>query len=483
MTATDAIDAPAAGAPRRRRDPLRVFRSPLATFLLLAVPVCIYLACVVPHFGGIDEPAHFYRSYQISTGSFLPQKYGTSGFSGACVPRDVILGQLRDSSVYKAHVVGEALEKPVAVESVTASDVTPCPTDANEGFVTFSTFPSPVPYLPQSAAVFVARELGFGVDGMLLLGRFTVLAVYIALVAVAIARTPRSKWALCAVGLLPLALFQAAPSMSHDAFTTAMALLVTSSALRALDPPAGTSTRALVIEAVLLSAVLGSCKPIYVVVAGLYLLPLLGRRRRNDRWPLVFAPVAGVLVTVVCNAAIGDVWKTDAGYFGVHVDESAQQHALLHRPWDFAADLARTAFHQGWEWTHTFVSVGPSVTAGPALLAVLALLIYGATSLQRDRAEAQPGLDWWQRGLVLLLLLAGVVLVAGAQYVSWTPPGRSRIELVQARFFMPLLVLVPVAIGPLPVRWLGAAKAKLPVAALLTPVLVVFCVLVAFRMY
>ena len=60
----------------------------------------------------------------------------------------------------------------------------------------------------------------------------------------------------------------------------------------------------LVNEALVLSAVLGMCKPGYVVLAGLYLLPLLGRRRNRDRWPLVFAPVLGALMTVVWNAAV-----------------------------------------------------------------------------------------------------------------------------------------------------------------------------------
>ena len=63
-------------------------------------------------------------------------------------------------------------------------------------------------------------------------------------VAVAIRRTPRGKWAFAAVGMVPVALFQASASLSHDAMTLAVAFVVVSSALRVLDPPDGTSTRA-----------------------------------------------------------------------------------------------------------------------------------------------------------------------------------------------------------------------------------------------
>ncbi len=483
MTVAEPVVAADAARSRRGRDPLGWFRDPLKTFLVLAIAAGVYLVCVVPHFAGIDEPAHFYRSYQISTGTLLPEKVGNTGFSGACIPRAVILGQLRDSSVYAPHLLALDSGRSAKPISISADDVRPCPGDPSKGFVTFSTFGSPVPYLPQSAAIFVARELGLGTDGMLLAGRFTVLAVFIAVVGIAIARAPRSKWAFCAVGLLPVALFQAAPSVSHDAFTTAVALLVVSSALRALDPPAGTKTRALLIEALVLSAVLGMCKPMYIVLAGLYLLPLLGRRRRTDRWPLVFAPVLGVATTLLWNAAVSDLWKTDAGYFGIKVDDAAQKHALLHEPWDFAGDLARTVVHQTWSFVHTQVTVGTSITRGPAVLAVVALLIYGATSLQRNRVEAPEPLDWLQRALVGIVFLSGCVLIAVANYLYWTAPHQSQVNGIQPRYLTPLVVLVPIAVGALPFRWADTARARLPVPVLLVPTVALFCTIVTFRMY
>jgi hypothetical protein len=473
-----------APAPPRRRDLLALFRNPVATFLAIGLVAGVYLACVVPHFAGIDEPAHFYRSYQISTGTFLPEKYGKQGFSGACIPRDVIREQRADSLVYFRHLV--TLPPGPTPKDAVSQQVAPikaCPTDPSLGFVTFSTFGSPVPYLPQAAAIFVARQLGFGADGMLLAARFMVLAVFLAIVAFAIARTPRSKWAFVAVALLPVTLFQDAPSVSHDAFTIAMTLLVVSSALRALDPPEGTTTRALVIEALVFSALLGMCKPTYIVVAGLYLLPLLGRRRQKDRWPLVFAPVLGVATTVVWNAAVGGLWKTDAGYFGIKVDEVAQKHALVHQPWDFGADLARTIFHQFWFWTHTQVTVGPSSTSGPAILAVIGLAVYGVTSLLRDRTEAPIPLDWLQRALVVIVFLAGSLLTAVGLYLYWTEPNSSQVGGIQPRYFTPLLVLLPVAIGSLPWKWADTGRARFAVPVLLVPSVIVFCTILTFRMY
>jgi hypothetical protein len=484
LTVAESTVATDSGAPARGHDLLGWFRNPLTTFLLLAITAGVYLVCVVPHFAGIDEPAHFYRSYQISTGTFLPEKFGKAGFGGACIPRDIIRAQRADSKVFADHelkgVVDVETGEPIVYQP---GPIPACPGDPSQGLVTFSTFPSPVPYLPQSAAVFAARKLGADTDGMLVVARFAVLAIYVAIVGFAIARAPRSRWALCAAGLVPVAVFQSASSISHDAFTTAVALFVVSSALRALDPPPTATTRALVIEALIASAVLGSCKPMYVVIAALYLLPLLGARRRTDRWPLVFAPVLGVLASIVWNASAGDVWKTDAGYFFIKVDDVTQKHELLHRPWDFALDLVRTGYHQAWPWLHQPFTVGPSVTRGPAILAVLAIVVYAVSSLQRARDEAADPLGWLHRVLVLLVLFAGVVLIGAANYIYWTPPGLDRVEGIQPRYFMPLLVLVPVAIGSLPWKWADTGRARVPIPALLAPALVVFCVITTFRMY
>jgi hypothetical protein len=85
--------------------------------------------------------------------------------------------------------------------------------------------------------------------------------------------------------------------------------------------------------------------------------------------------------------------------------------------------------------------------------------------------------------LILLVFAAGVVLVAAANYVYWTEPGASQIGGIQSRYLTPLLVLLPVAVGPLPFRWARAGDARFPIAALLAPVLVVFCVMATFRMY
>jgi hypothetical protein len=460
------------------------FRDPLRVFLLLAIAAGAYLACVVPHFGGIDEVAHFYRSYQISEGHFLPQKYGASGFSGACIPRDVILAQRSDSAVYGAHLIA-GLHRPKNAPPLRydPGPLVACPTDPGKGFVTFSTFGSPVPYLPQSAAILVARAVGLDTDGMEIAARLATFATFIALVWFAIRRTTRSKWAFAAVGLLPLALYQASSSPSHDVVTIAVVLLVVSSALRAVDVAADASRTALFVEAAVLTTVLAACKPGYVVLAGCYLLPLFGSRRRRDLWPLALAPVLGALVSLVWNTVVGGLWKTDAGLFGVQVDPHRQRHLLLTEPWTFAGAVVRSVSDEWWHWAKSLITIGGSVSVWPTMAALVSLLLLGAVSLQRAAREPDEGLAWSQRIIVLIVFVIGALLVFGAQYVYWSTPGDNVVEGMQARFFVPLLVLIPIAVGPVPWRWARAATARVPVVLGLIPVYVALAVTIAFRQY
>ncbi len=460
-----------------------LFRDPMRTFLLLAIVGGGYLVFAVPYFGGIDEPAHFSRSYQISTGQFVPEKIGNSEFSGACLPKDLLREMAGYEAAYFKHLISLFPHALTPTAPTTKLPKPPkCPSK-NESFVTFSTFGSPVPYLPQAGAIFVARELGAGAGGMLLAGRIVLLAVYVAIVAFAIRRSSRGRWALCAVALIPVALFQSASSLSPDAFTNAVALLVVSSALRALDPPEGFTPKALIVEAALLSALLGMCKPAYVVVAGCYLLPLIGpRERRAKLWALAPAAAVGVVVTFVWNEIVGDLWRTDATFFGIRPDPPARKHDLFTAPWHFVADAARTVPDQAGDWMRGLWGVGPSVTHSRDIVIVVAVVIFVLVSIQHDAHEPPP-FSWLQRGLLLVVFVVGMALVFAAIWIYWTTPGDDVITGIQARYFLPLLVLIPLMVGTPRARWLGARDARVPLSLLLVPFFVFFAVSVTQQMH
>ena len=189
-----------------------------------------------------------------------------------------------------------------------------------------------------------------------------------------------------------------------------------------------------------------------------------------------------MLVSVVWNEVVGDLWKTDAGYFGITVDSTYQKHRLLHAPWDFAADTVRTLVNQSLGWLKTLVDVGPASPTGRGRWRSHRGDLRGGVDPARP-ARARSTLHWLHRGLVVLVLLVGMVGVIAANYVYWTTPGLDDVGGIQPRYLVPLMVLIPVAIGAPRWGWTRAATARVPLAALLVPVLLVFLVSVTFRMY
>jgi hypothetical protein len=249
-----------------------------------------------------------------------------------------------------------------------------------------------------------------------------------------------------------------------------------------IDLPDDAGRTGVFVEAALLTALLAACKPGYVVISLCYLLPLLGPRRRRELWPLAFAPVLGALVSIAWNSAVGDLWKTDAAFFGVHARPARQRHLLVTQPWTFGEAAVRTVWDGAWHWGKQLFTLGPSVAVWPTIAALAALAVFAALSVQRAPREPDD-LHWSQRLLVLAVFVGGALLVLGAQYVYWSQPGAGDVQGIQARFFVPLLALLPIALGPAPWRWARSATARVPVALAVVPVYVALAVTIAFRMY
>src|SRR6478672_7036542 len=135
------VDDPASDAPTPVSRPQGGWRgrlaNPATTFLVVALAAGAYLACVVPHFGGIDETAHFFRSYQLSTGRLLPLHPDGSEFSGACIPNDVVRDVLREGFDRIDHSVRLEGRRP-GKTPVSLRGIPPCPGDTTRRFVTFS---------------------------------------------------------------------------------------------------------------------------------------------------------------------------------------------------------------------------------------------------------------------------------------------------------------------------------------------------------
>jgi uncharacterized membrane protein len=271
---------------------------------------------------------------------------------------------------------------------------------------------------------------------------------FVGIVFVAIRRTPWAKWPLCAAGLLPLSMYLAS-TVTPDAITAAFAFLVVSSALRMTARP--TTPRAMLTEALLLSAALALCKPTYWVVTLAYLLPLLPLRptRETGRRPWF------VLAPVVLAGAISTLWQRsqrplfvcDVRYFQLTPDPSRQVHLILTDPLHYVGNMVHGVRANVWNWVHDAAGVDVHLThRWPLPIVVLILAGFVALALQRTAGDADVDLGPGRRALLLVTALIGLVFVLTGLAVYCSTPGSLSTVFTNVRLLFAFFPLVFVAL-------------------------------------
>jgi hypothetical protein len=441
-----------------------MLRDPAVMFLVVGGIVAVVLAFVRPPFDGIDEPAHFVRAYQISTGRLAPEESADPPGGGACMPRAVLL----EFDAARADNLARRLESnglaPTDVADARLEQgVDRLPRCGRDGrFSDFSSFGwySPVAYVPAAVGIAVGRTFGAGADVMLQLARLGQIAAYVALGYTAISRAPRGRWALHVCGIVPMALM-AASAVSPDALSAAFALLVVSSSLR-VTTRSSIGRRTVWLEAVPFALLLAFGKPTYWLVALCYLLPLFAVPRPRGSVMLVAAPVAAALGSTIWQRGTERLFQCDIRFFGQESGHS-QVRRLFTAPHEFLGDAARTLYDDGWKWTRQFVAFYRE-TLGPVPTAVVLLgLVLLACIAAQQGGGMLPQLRRRQRVYLLGVFVLGVVAVLAGFYAYCSAPGELTDGFIGARHFLPLLPVVLVAIGPPSRRWPGI-RAQVPIA-------------------
>ena len=464
----------------RGRDPRSLLRTivtdPARCFLAVGAVVGVLLVLVIPPLGGIDEPAHFVRAYQISTGHLVPETPpGQDEGAGACIPADVNaqIGQLIFENFGRVVDLGGD----ASPEDLPTGSSRGCAHD--EEFSDFSAFGwySPISYLPQSAAILVGRGLGLDVRALAFIARLAGLAAYLALVFVAIRRSPFARWGLCAVALLPVALFQAATSRAPDAITIGVGMLVLGAALRAVR--GGTSVAdggSPLAERIALCMLLGALEA--NVRGAVALLPPAGAApRRKDRWPAMVAPVVAAFATsAIWQAFAGHYFVCDTRFFGWQPDTDDQINTIVHSPVRYAFHVLGSFGDYAGKWLEETMTVGVTVSnwIWPAVaIGVVAYVVAGA---RRDTTE-QFVLNWLQRVWLLAIVFVGMVLVISGEHVYCAPVGLDIVYPPHARHFLPVLPLLAVALTPSRPKDGATTKLdKIPSTAIMAAVALAFVV-------
>ncbi len=469
---------------------------PEYSFLGFSMVFGLVMLVITPPFMVPDEPAHFYRSYQVSELNIFRLK---GDFPKSLTELSAICDRMQFSTHEKTSrkeilTLGNTLTNPSVRRSMATPDYT-------------------LPYLPQAIGIAMGRIFGLAPLWLFYLGRLFNLLASIALLFMAVRVTPVFKWVFFLLGVMPMTLYQVA-SMSYDAVTIGLAFLLLATILKHAFGEAKRISTGEIVTLFLLTVLLAAAKQPYVVIVLTFFIIPVAKFSSGKRYMAVFTgliaavvivsllwipgrafaeklsnvktPVAKTGIAFITRPAAGEEIPSrnlpgnmlpmlphapeganaaqqqapqqpaaaqanaqpqpnDASHANVQVpvnpvDPSAQKNFILHDPIGYAGILLHTLGKSLDLYLTSFVGLfGWIDTPLPALVAYFYLVFLVFVSLF---SKVNWNGDGFVRKCVVSgVFLSGFVLIETALYVYCNPVGCEAITAVQGRYF--------IAIGPL----------------------------------
>jgi hypothetical protein len=428
-------------------------------FMLCALPLGLMIAVITPPGQSPDEAAQVARAAGLLHGAVLgvrkagldPDDQKPTMWGGVKVDTGLFVAAFGQMTTIDGHRV------------FTAQDFAALRAQPPNHVATFANLPNTATFFP---AVYVPAAIGLGVGQLLrqppyvsfLLARLCMLLVFLSLGAAALAIAAFGEAVLLTVLLMPMTMFLAG-TVNQDGVLIPMTCLACAALTRG---GRGFWWLALC----LFVLVLGS-KPPYILLLGVFLLPLRGlafwRRVRNVA--LACVPLWLWIVLVVAFVAVpfdhppyhpGPLFAGQAEVMLYHSNPLANLHILLADPVRFITIPTATIYRNGIQTLREMIGVlGLLQIMLPNPLYTLWGLSF-SLSVAGLLVCARPGPELPRRPAaiaflsVVTLIILTVWAIMIVQYMSWTLVGARHVQGFEGRYG---LILLPFLI--LAVPWLG----------------------------
>jgi hypothetical protein len=432
-----------------------------ALLLVYLVPFLLTLAVITPPWQNADEPFHMLRAVNVAHGGLIGRRVpGESAGFG-------LAGGDSDGAVYDANhpvwPVAMHPERRISLAALAASGA------VRWGHVSFTVFQNtiqygPVFYLPGAAAYWIGRAAGLSVNHTLLLARTFNALLFAAVSTAALCIARRARLPLAAILAMPPSLSLAA-SASQDSPLLACTALVVALLDQAIFAQRATTRNESVLLAVLLACI-GMARPPY---AGfLLVLFLMARPPTRTSWRLPAAVASGVLAWCVAVA-----WHVSVRLNGA--DAGLQLALLAANPMHIFPVIANTVQAFGVNYAEQFVGVfGWIDTRLPGAYMVGAAFVLVLAALAgTDGPVRRP---WWPLGAALFATVSIFVL----QYLTWSRPGGIAVDGVLGRYFLPMAMILALALPRLPIRVGKLAGLAVGLQAMVTPAVMLHAIVLRY---
>ncbi len=413
--------------------------TPFGFFITNASIFGIAFLLITPPFQTPDEPVHFYRAYQISQGNLVIDQEGRN--AGGELPVS-----LAKTVIYTT--IGHSLEFHPDRQyhlGLTRKALSFKEESSNKTFYDLSatSYYSVISYLPQSIGILIARILHLSPLLMMYFGRLASLVAWVLLLGLSIKAMPYKKWAMAAVGLLPMAIFQSI-SLSTDVMTLGLTALALALILKYQHLNKRLTSKQYLVLLITLTGLLLSKQAMFIFLPLVLLLPkkILQNtvliKKNYGRWLLFALPL---LIFLVWMYIASHIKLLPGGAFSPMPAE--QIKFIFTHPLGYLSVLWKTYFFTPSDGVArsvigTFGWVDAPLSEFWATLGYITLTFLFIV----NTAKMKKALNKYQKGLILVVLVAYLLLVTTALYVYYDPLKYKIIIGLQGRYFIPLIFLL-----------------------------------------
>ncbi len=468
-------------------------------FVVLALPLGVFLAVSVPLGHVADEPGHLLRADGLLYGGIIGHREPITLPDGKQVIKPGMRADLALLSVVKLPIRPMDPAPPVVTAEMDRQ-TRAVTWDARPAFIDLGIIAGYMPlfYVPAALALGGAKLVGLAPYQAFIAARVANLLCFTAMGVVSLLAARRGRALMLLTLTVPMTLNLAA-SASQDGLLIACAVLAAALVTRAAATGASrpVSRAPCYWAAAACIAAVATAKPPYLPMAAMLLLPLPAagqwRAERAELWRrlavvvLVALPAFGWAWLNVHYASVaelrapyeaGPLWSGPRPAIFDRTDMAAQLGILLEVPTRFVTLPVMTILHDasipprfigvlGWL---NFPLPGALYRLWAAALAAAVIADCIGT-----KGTAEPGARWLEPPFLAGAAFLAVLTIYISQYLVWTDVGLDRVVGPQGRYFLPLVPLLALALPRLGVR--GGASLRhalllLPLAAAAADVLV-----------
>lgn len=306
------------------------------------------------------------------------------------------------------------------------------------GYTTIALY-SPICHLPQVIGILIARALKMNLEFQCYFSRISNFLIAVFILFFAIRYIPLKKECLVFLSLLPIT-FNELASMSADAITiSSIAFFISYVMYLKFDSEKQMINKKDIIILTIFSIIVSQCKIVYLPLCLLLLIIPKNKFETSRKRNTIIFTIIGVSIflnllwLIYCRRFLAE--------FNAGVDGSLQIKYILTHPIEYVLIVFRTinTYFQYNVLCLCGEGLGSYNVQASVIYVIMCIVYYSFFIFVNYDKEIK--IDLLSRIICVIVFISIVALIYTSIYMQWNPVKNVRVEGVQGRYFLPIILL------------------------------------------